>query len=71
MRNMNSTFNKKGLIKHIVKVNIFYKEYKERIEIDVIRRQNNLRNAMACYNSKIDWRIGVVKMSRYFEKYGK
>ena len=34
VRNMNSFFNKKGLIEHIVEVNIYYQEY--RIEINVI-----------------------------------
>jgi len=31
----NGTFNKKG---HIIEVNIFYKEYRKRIEIDVIEK---------------------------------
>ena len=37
MRNVDSTFNEEGPIKYIVKMNIFYKKYKERAEIDVIR----------------------------------
>ena len=39
IRNVNRTFNKKGLIEYIVEVNIYYQEYRERIEIDVIRGQ--------------------------------
>ena len=39
MRNVDRTFNKKGLIKNIVEVNIYYQYYKERIEIDVIGGQ--------------------------------
>ena len=39
VRNMDSSFNKEGLIKHIVEVNIYYQEHKEKIEIDVIRGQ--------------------------------
>ena len=36
IRNIDSTFNHKGLIEHIVKVELFYREHKERIKIDVI-----------------------------------
>ena len=39
MKNMDSTFNKKGLIEHIVEVNIFYKEHRKRTKIDVIEGQ--------------------------------
>jgi len=33
---MDETFNKEGLIENTVKVNIFYKRYRERTEIDTI-----------------------------------
>ena len=33
---IDGTFNKKGLIEHIVEVNIYYQGHKERTEIDVI-----------------------------------
>jgi len=36
VRNIDSTFNHKGLIEHTVKVELFYKVHKERIEIDII-----------------------------------
>jgi len=36
VRNMNSFFNKKGLIEHTVEVNIYYQEHRKRIEIDLI-----------------------------------
>ena len=39
VRNVNSFFKKKGPIEHIVKVNIYYQEYKERMNIDVIGGQ--------------------------------
>ena len=39
MRNANDSFNKERLIEHIVEVNIYYQEYRERIEIDVIKEQ--------------------------------
>ena len=36
VRNVNSSFNKKELIEYMVEVYIYYQEYKERIEIDII-----------------------------------
>ena len=39
MKNVDGSFNKEGLIEYIVEVNIYYQEYRERIEIDVIERQ--------------------------------
>ena len=38
VRNMDSLLNKEGLIEHTVEVNIYYQEYRERMEIDVIGR---------------------------------
>jgi len=37
VRNMNGSFNKKGLIEYMVEVNIYYQRYRERMEIDMIR----------------------------------
>jgi len=37
MRNIDETFNKERLIDHIIEINIYYKEHRERIKIDVIR----------------------------------
>ena len=37
MRNVDSSLNKEGLIKHIVEVNIYYQGHRKRTEIDVIR----------------------------------
>jgi len=39
VRNVDGTFNKKGLIENIVEVNIYYQGHRERIEIDVIGEQ--------------------------------
>ena len=39
IRNVNGMFNKEGLIKHMVEVNIYYQEYRERMEIDMIGGQ--------------------------------
>ena len=39
IRNVDSSFNKKGPIEYTVEVNIYYQEHRERMEIDVIRGQ--------------------------------
>jgi len=36
IKNIDGIFNKKRLIEHTVEINIFYKEQRKRIEIDVI-----------------------------------
>ena len=36
---MDRTFNKERLIENTVEVNIYYQEYRERTEIDVIGKQ--------------------------------
>ena len=36
VRNLNRIFNKKRPIENTVEVNIFYKKYKKRMEIDII-----------------------------------
>jgi len=36
MRNVDGTLNKKGLIKHMVEVNIYYQRHGERTKIDMI-----------------------------------
>jgi len=75
IRNVNRTFNKKGLIENMVEVNIYYQEHREKMEIDVInRRKWNIILGipwLAHHNPEIDWRMGEVKMIRCLEKYGK
>ena len=39
VRNVDSSLNKKGPIEHMVEVNIYYQEYRERTEIDMIGKQ--------------------------------
>jgi len=39
MRNIDGSFNKEGLIKHMVEVNIYYQEYRKRTETNVIDSQ--------------------------------
>ena len=75
IRNIDETFNKERLIENMVEVNIYYQGYRERMEIDVIRRQKwsmILRIPwLAYHNHEIDWRTGEVKMMRYLEECGK
>ena len=72
VRNMDSFFNKKRSIEYTVEVNIYYQEYKKRMEINVIEGQKQSvileMPWLACYNPKIDWRIGEIKMMRYLEE---
>jgi len=74
MRNVDSSFNKERYIEHMVEINIYYQEYRERIEIDVIGGQKwSVILGMlwlAYHNSEIDWRMGEVKMTRYPEECG-
>ena len=39
VRNINGLLNKEGPIEHMVEVNIYYQGNRERMEIDVIRKQ--------------------------------
>jgi len=39
IRNVDSSFNKEGLIKYMVNINIYYQGHRERIEIDIIGEQ--------------------------------
>ena len=75
VRNIDGSLNKKGPIEHIVEVNIYFKEHRERIEIDVIGGQKWTVILgipwLACHNPEIDWRTGEVKMTRYSEEYRK
>ena len=75
VRNMDGSLNKEGPIKHMVEVNIYYQEHRERPEIDVIGGQKWMvilgMHWLARHNPEIDWRIGKVKMTRCPEKYRK
>ena len=58
VRNVDGMFNKEGLIENTMEVNIYYQEHRERMEIDVIKRQKwNVILGMswlACHNPEID-----------------
>jgi len=38
VRNVDGTFNKKGLIENTIEVNIYYQRYRKRTKIDIIGR---------------------------------
>jgi len=58
VRNMDGTFNKEEPVENIVEVNIYYQDYREKTEIDVINGQKwNVILEMpwlACHNPEID-----------------
>ena len=72
VRNMNSILNYKESIEHTVKVELFYKEHKERTEIDMIEQQKQSVILgilqLVCYNPEIDWKTREVKMTRYLKE---
>ena len=75
VRNMDGSFNKKGLIEHMVEVNIYFKKHWERTEINVIGEQKWTvilgTPWLAHHNPEIDWRMGEVRMTRCSEECGK
>ena len=75
VRNMDRSLNKEGPIENTVEMNIYYKGYRERTEIDVIGGQKWMVILgilwLAHYNPEIDWRTGEVKMTRCPEEYRK
>jgi len=75
VRNVDRTMNKKGPIKNTVEVNIYYQGHRKRTMIDVMEEQkwNVILEIpwLACYNPKIDWRTGEIKITRCPEECGK
>ena len=73
VRNVDSSFNKE-VIKYTVE-DIYYQKYRERMDIDVIRRQKwKVILGMLWlvqYNHEIDWRTEEVKMTRCPEEWKK
>jgi len=67
MRNMNGSFDKKEPIEHMVEVNIYYQEHRERIVIDMIDSQKwSVILGMlwlAHHNPEVDWRTEEMKMT--------
>ena len=64
MRNIDGTLNYVGLIVDTVEIEIFFKGYRKRMLIDMIRGQKWRvifgMPWLVCYNPEIDWRMGVV-----------
>ena len=73
--NVDGLLNKEGPIEHTVEVNIYFKEHRERTEIDMIGGQKWTvilgMSWLARHNPEIDWRTGEVKMTRCPEECGK
>jgi len=72
VKNVDGSFNKEGLIKHMVEVNIYYQGHRERMEIDVIGRQKWSvileMPQLVCHNPEINWKTEEVKMTVCLEK---
>ena len=64
MRNIDGTLNYVGLIVDTVEIEIFFKGYRKRMLIDMIRGQKWRvilgMPWLVCYNPEIDWRMGEV-----------
>ena len=75
MRNIDGMLNYAEPIVDIVKVEIFFKEYKKRMSIDMIGGQkwSVILDMLwlACQNPEIDWKTGEVHMTRCPDEYGK
>ena len=72
VRNVDGILNYAGPIKDTVEVEIFFKEHKERILIDVIGEQKWSiildMPWLACHNPEIDWKIGEVQITRCLDE---
>ena len=75
VRNMDRSFNKEKHIENTVEVNIYYQDYRERSEINVIEGQKWIVILgipwLAYHNPEINWKTGEVKMTRCPEECGK
>jgi len=75
VRNIVRSFNKERPIEYTVEVNIYYQWHRERMEIDMIGGQKWIIILkipwLTHHNSKIDWKIGEMKITRCLEEYGK
>ena len=64
VRNIDGTLNYVGLIVDTVEIEIFFKGYRKRMLIDMIRGQKWRvilgMPWLVCYNPEIDWRMGEV-----------
>ena len=74
VRNVDSSFNKKGSIEYIMEINTYYQKNREKMEINVIGGQKwSVILEMlwlTCHNSEVR-KIGVVKTKGRREKRGR
>ena len=70
---MNSTNNSTGAIIHQVEVNVYYKDYVERIRMDVcnLEKTNVILGILwlQAHNPEINWEMGKVEMTRCLPLY--
>jgi len=75
VRNVDGSFNREGPIENTVEVNVYYKGYVERTEINIIGGQKwGVILGMPwleCHNLEIDWKTGEIKTTRCPEEYGR
>ena len=72
VRNVDGLLNKEGPIEHMVEVNIYYHEYRERTEIGGQKWSVILGILwLAHHNPEIDWKTGEVKMMKCPEECGR
>ena len=75
VRNVDSSFNKKKPIEHMVEVNIYDQKYRKRMEIDITSSQKWSLILeilwLAYHNSEIDQKTEKVKMTKCPDEYRK
>jgi len=68
MRNVNKSNNKRGLITHKVKVNLFYRGHMKQVRMDVYKlgKIEVILGMLwlAAHNPVINWETGEVRMTR-------
>jgi len=68
IRSVNETFNNEGSIKQVVESNLYYKEYQEEMEINIVggKKWNIILGMLwlAYYNSEFNWKIREVRIRR-------
>lgn len=75
LRNIDGIFNYKEPIEYMVEVELFFKEHKEKISIDMIESQKQSVISgilwLTYYNLEINWRTEKVQMTKCPEECGK
>jgi len=75
VRNVNRTNNNRRAITHQVEANVYYKDYVERMRMDVynLEKMEVILGMpwLQVHNPEIDWETGEVKMMRCLSLYGR